>query len=125
MGRLFIALWPRGPAIGALENLAGELAVAAGAKPAPAAKIHLPLVFLGELDGERLALAAQVAAGQRSDPFELALDRVGSFRSARVAWAGVSQPPAALLTLQAKLAAALRAAAFELEERAFVAHLTL
>jgi 2'-5' RNA ligase len=54
-----------------------------------------------------------------------ALDHVGSFRRAAVAWAGMSDPPPALLQLQAKLVARLAERGFALEERPFTPHVTL
>jgi RNA 2',3'-cyclic 3'-phosphodiesterase len=124
MARLFFAVWPDAAAAAALSALAGQLVEACGGRPVPAAKLHLTLAFLGEVDAERTAdlLRCVRFRGRR---FRLELDRVGGFRRARVAWAGPSTPPPELGALQEKLAARLAAGGFALEEREFNPHLTL
>ncbi|MGZ5032281.1 MAG: RNA 2',3'-cyclic phosphodiesterase [Usitatibacter sp.] len=123
MARLFFALWPDAQAAEGLESLARNLAADCGGKPVPASKIHLTLAFLGEVPEDRLAEAASVAI--RADRFSVVLDCVGSFRAARVAWAGATQPARELLALQLSLATQLRARGFLLEDRAFAPHVTL
>ncbi len=125
MERLFFAVWPDADAAGRLGALAREIAVAADGKPVPAAKIHLTLAFLGALDPNGVALAHEAGAAIRAAAFDLALDRLGSFRGARVAWAGCGAVPAELARLQVALANELRSRAFELEERDFTPHVTL
>jgi 2'-5' RNA ligase len=91
--------------------MAQELAQVAGGRPVPAEKLHLTLAFLGEVDESRMALlpdCARIGAAH----FRLELDRVGSFRRARVAWAGASAPPRTLLGMQAMLAGASRPRGF-------------
>jgi len=125
MARLFFALWPTAPARAALERLAADVALVSGGKAVAAGKIHLTLAFLGEVDEARREALRGVAAALRAQPFVLRLDRVGSFRRARVAWAGASEAPAQLLALQSSLEEALRAEGFDPEERAFHPHITL
>jgi 2'-5' RNA ligase len=123
MPRLFYAIWPDSAASRALAEVAQALAPLAGGRPVPREKIHLTLAFLGEVAPQRMddALAIDVRAG----PFELRLDQVGAFRGARVAWAGTAAPAPGLLSLQRRLAEALGARGFVLEERPFAAHATL
>jgi 2'-5' RNA ligase len=123
--RLFLALWPDAQAREKLGALAHDLAVVAEGKPVPLEKVHLTLAFLGEVPQARMADVVRAAAATSGERFDLVLDRVGSFRGARVAWAGASEPPPRLVALQASLAANLRSAGFTLEERAFAPHLTL
>lgn len=66
-----------------------------------------------------------MAGAIRAQPFGLVLDRIGSFRHARIAWIGAANPPVALLELQRRLAEGLRAAGFALEERPYSPHVTL
>ena len=120
MPRLFFALWPDAAAAEALARLARDLAPRVGGKPVPESKIHLTLAFLGEVAAER---AAAVPVEGRA--FAVSIDCMGAFRGARVAWAGIAAPPAALVDLQSRLAGQLRAGGFELEDRPFVPHLTL
>ena len=125
MARLFFALWPDAGARARLEPLAVELAAAAGGKPVPIAKVHLTLAFLGEVDAERVAAAVEAARGVRRTRFAFALDRAGSFRGARVAWAGCAAVPEALAALAASLGERLAAAGFALEDRPYAPHATL
>ena len=125
MPRVFFALWPDESARAKLAALARRLADEGGGRPVPAANIDLTLAFLGDVADDRLEVAKGVASGMRGPAFELALDRLGSFRRAGVGWAGPSCPPGALGQVQSSLERALRSAGFVLEERAFAPHLTL
>jgi 2'-5' RNA ligase len=125
MERLFFAIWPDADAAGRLGTLAREIAVAAEGRPVPEAKVHLTLAFLGALDADGGALAREAGAAVKAAAFDLALDRVGSFRGARVAWAGCGAVPPGLARLHAALAQELRGRDFELEERDFTPHVTL
>ena len=122
--RLFFALWPDEDARDALAALARDVALVADGKPTPPGKIHLTLAFLGEV-AHRRSEAVAAAREVRGAPFALKLDRVGSFRRAKVAWAGASAAPRALIDLQEALAERLAARGFVLEERDFAPHLTL
>jgi 2'-5' RNA ligase len=121
--RLFFALWPDADAASALERLAADVVAVVGGKPVPREKIHLTLAFLGEVEDCQGARAA--AAAIRGRAFAVRLDCVGSFRKARVAWAGSLERIAALDALQARLEAGLRQRGFALDERPFAAHVTL
>ena len=125
MARLFFALWPQAAAAAALGELAASLAREAEGKPVPESKIHLTLAFLGEVDCARRDAAQAIAAGLHARAFAAMVDCVGSFRGARVAWAGMTQPPEELARLQRDLESRLRESGFALDERPFVAHVTL
>ena len=123
--RLFFAIWPDRPAAAALAELARELAGRTGGKAVPEARIHLTLAFLGDVGEARIEAAVAAAAGLRGASFDLQLDEVGSFRGARVAWAGCARPARELAQLESSLAGALRERGFVLEDRPYVPHLTL
>lgn len=123
--RLFFAIWPDDAARAALGALAHQLAQAGGGRPTAAACIHVTLEFLGEVDPERLPLLHRIAGQVRGAPFRFTLDRVGSFRRARVAWAGSEKTPPRLIALQADLRARLREGGFGSEERDYSPHATL
>jgi 2'-5' RNA ligase len=125
MARLFFALWPQSAARDALARLAVDVAEHCGGRAVPAAKIHLTLAFLGEVAPGREAAAARAGAGLDADAIHATFDRLGAFPRAGVAWAGCSRVPPELGTLAAGLASGLRAEGFELEDRAFAAHVTL
>jgi len=125
VSRLFFAAWPDLRSATALAALAVRLAAEAGGKAMPEAKIHLTLAFLGSIDDAKRAAALEAARASRGTAFELVVDRTGSFRRARVAWAGISRPPPALIVLQSDLGGALRDRGLELDDRPFAPHLTL
>ena len=125
MSRLFFALWPDEAARQTLGALSRDVALVAEGKPVPEEKIHLTLAFLGEVAAGREPEVKRAAQDTRGEAFTLGLDRVGSFRRARVAWAGSSIAPQPLFDLQAALAARLAEQGFELQEREFAPHLTL
>ena len=124
MARLFFAVWP-GEAAPALARLGTEVAIVSGGRPVPQGKIHITLAFLGEVADARVEAARVAARGLAFERFCFVLDRVGSFRAARVAWAGSARDPAPLVALQAALCARLTAARFVPEERPFAPHATL
>lgn len=97
----------------------------AGGRTTPAESIHLTLEFLGNVDPERVPLVERIAGEVRGRRFRVVLDRVGSFRRARVAWAGSQKAPPRLIALQADLRARLRAGGFGSEERDYSPHATL
>ncbi len=125
MARLFFALWPDAQARLALAARGKEVARRCGGRPVPAANLHLTLAFLGEVEPSAIPALREAAGAGGGEAFELALDRLGAFARAGVAWAGCRVAPPALLALQAGLARRLGEAGFPQEERPFAAHLTL
>ena len=125
--RLFFALLPDAAARGDLDALARELARETGGKAVPAANVHLTLAFLGPVPRDRLAQieAIGAAAAQGAAAFDVALDRVGHFRAARVAWAGQAPTHAALQRLFDRLRTELASAGLPAEQRPFHPHATL
>ena len=121
----FFALWPDAGASAKLARLAVDLAPALEGKPVPREKIHLTLAFLGNLPAEAVERAIEAGDAADAAGFALAIDEVGSFRGAKVAWAGVAQAPAGLARLHAALRTQLVARQLPVEERAFAPHLTL
>ncbi|HUP31336.1 MAG TPA: RNA 2',3'-cyclic phosphodiesterase [Usitatibacter sp.] len=122
---VFFALWPSAAAAQALAETAALLAPALEGKPVPPDKIHLTVAFLGNLPESGLAQAIDAGDSVLADGFALALDHVGAFRGARVAWAGASAPPAALIELHRQVRAAAAGRGLPVEDRAFAPHMTL
>jgi 2'-5' RNA ligase len=125
MERLFFAIWPDAASAAKLEEVARELALEAGGRPMRAARIHLTIAFLGSVEADRAAAARAAGEAVRAPACDFVVDRVGSFRGARVAWAGCGEPPPGLVRLHEALAGQLDARGFALEERGFAPHATL
>jgi RNA 2',3'-cyclic 3'-phosphodiesterase len=123
--RLFFALWPDDAVRAQLATVAASIATRTKGRAVPAAKLHLTLSFLGEIAEERVDTAIAAASSVQGTAFDLVLDSTGSFRGARVAWAGISSMPPALMEIQGSLDQELRSRDFVLDERPFAAHATL
>ncbi|MDQ6618760.1 MAG: RNA 2',3'-cyclic phosphodiesterase [Pseudomonadota bacterium] len=125
--RLFYALWPDAPAREALSALAERVATVTQGRATAMQRLHLTLAFIGEVPQEKVvqlvAIGHEVA--QRATAFSITLAELGMFRGAGIAWIGPSNPLAPLQQLAADLRAALAAAGFPMETRAFRTHLTL
>lgn len=95
-------------------------------RPVAPESLHLTLVFLGELPEPALADADLALGRIRAPGFEVALKGLGLFGGARprAVYVGAAENPD-LRHLQAKTAAAARAAGLAIEARRFVPHVTL
>lgn len=109
------------------DRLAGLAAGFPGGRRVAAENLHLTLAFIGQVPPARLADIDEALAEIRAAPFELTLDGVGHFgtaRKVRVLWAGVEANPA-LAALQARVCTALRSLRLDIEARAYSPHVTL
>jgi len=93
-------------------------------------RLHLTLVFLGDVDEARLPALreALTPVGARHAPFLLSVAGGGAFGAPehpRVLWADVRGATEALKALQADTARVLQPLGFEPEHREYTAHLTL
>ena len=88
--------------------------------------VHLTLEFLGEVEPQRFSAIRKIMDGLKAAPFELRLDKAGTFRRREgdICWMGVEENPA-LFDLQKKLHDALAAEGFSLEERKYTPHITI
>jgi 2'-5' RNA ligase len=95
-------------------------------RPVAPENLHLTLVFLGEVPEPSLADADLAFRRIRAPGFEVALKGLGLFGGGkpRAVYCGAADNPA-LRHLQAKTAAAARAAGLEIEARRYVPHVTL
>lgn len=84
---------------------------------------HLTLVFLGEVEEQRLPLIFSALEEADLPPLELVFNRLDVFAGG--IWHLVPAPCPALMSGQSRLARELRRRGFELEEHPFVPHLTL
>jgi len=93
-------------------------------------RIHLTLVFLGDVLAARLGSLEQAVRGAcaGSGPMTLRMGGAGQFPprgQPRVIWCGVEEAGGALQRLQKRLAEATAPFAEEVEDRAYSPHLTL
>lgn len=123
--RVFFALWPDAAARTKLAELARATAGKNGGRPTPPDLIHLTLAFLGSQSAARVLMLRQIAGGIRSPSFVLALDQLGTFPRAGIAWLGASVRQPGLDALHGRLATALRAQSFAIDARPYAPHLTL
>lgn len=124
--RVFFALLPPPAAQRELDELARETARRAHGRPVPGENAHITLAFIGAWPVARLPVLLDAASGVRGAASTLALDTLGAFRRAGIAWIGSSSPPATLLQLQSSLAAGLTSAGVAFDQvQAFKPHITL
>lgn len=121
--RLFLALWPDAAARRALQAWQGAIAWPADARPTAAAQLHLTLHFIGAVPRSRLP-ALLAGLDRPFTPFTLQLADFALWRGG-IAVLQPAEAPAALATLHADLADALRALALPVDERPFRPHVTL
>jgi 2'-5' RNA ligase len=93
-------------------------------RPVPAENIHLTLAFVGAWPLARLPELLDTGAQLRGAAIELALDTLGGFRRAGVAWIGAAATPP-LAALATSLATPLVAAGVALDDRPLAPHVTL
>ena len=122
---MFFAIWPHEPVRDALSSAALRAQAECGGRATPAAKIHLTLFFVGEVERARLAELEACAAAVAAPAFELRTDVLGYWRHNRIVWAGARETPEALSALVAKLSANLARAGWRGEDRPYVPHVTL
>jgi RNA 2',3'-cyclic 3'-phosphodiesterase len=123
--RAFFALWPDETERKALHAQAIEAAARTGGRAVAPEKLHLTLLFLGQID-ERTAACLAAGAGRAAfEDFDLSLSAIGGRRKAGVAWIAPDEVPAPLARLHQSLAAMARDCGISLEPRAYVPHLTL
>jgi 2'-5' RNA ligase len=85
---------------------------------------HVTLVFLGEVDDAAHARLVRQLAELRHSAFMLRMERLGVFERAGILHAEVEVSPD-LLRLYEAVAAAVRKAGLEVEDRPYRAHITL
>jgi 2'-5' RNA ligase len=123
--RLFFALWPDVEIQQALHDIAREIHDHSGGKPVARDKIHMTLLFLGELTDAQHDCITAAAGRVRSEPFEFRLDGVAFRKRQHMAWAVTADMPEALPALVNNLKHELEICDVPLESRPFHAHVTL
>jgi 2'-5' RNA ligase len=120
--RLFFAIWPPGKTAHALNRWANAVMHETGGTLTDTANIHLTLAFLGEADPGQ---AHNAALRVRAPAHELPIEQGQYWNHNKIIWVGPAAVPVPLTDLVRQLHAALKDAAFVLEDRPFTAHITL
>lgn len=120
--RLFFALWPDQETRAALVRLQN---VVEGRKTLPR-NLHMTLAFLGHQQRSLLPELQEILIQLPFSEIDLTLDRLDYFKRKRMAWAGMTQIPDALIMLQHSLAQSLaqRRISFD-HQTQFMPHVTL
>lgn len=124
--RLFFALLPDEAVRGQLRRLQKDLSQAGG-RPVPAENLHLTLLFLGNVEAEKVDVVRGIAAGIEGEPFDLVLDTLGGFRqnNARVLWVGPSESPPELGHLHQSLHRQVGKIGLRVRKATYRPHVTL
>jgi 2'-5' RNA ligase len=123
--RVFFALWPDDAVRDALADAARRVEAECDGRATAAAKIHLTLFFVGEIERSRISRLEACASALAAEPFGLETDVLGYWRHNRIVWAGTRATPAALSRLIGDLTSALAAEGYRGEDRPYVPHVTL
>lgn len=124
--RLFFALLPDAGVRGRLVRLQKDLAPAGG-RPVPPENLHLTLLFLGDVEADKIKQLRDLAANTEGRRFDLTLDALGSFRQnhARILWLGPSGETPELNSLHRSLRRRTRDAGLPLRKETYRPHVTL
>jgi len=98
-----------------------------GARWQSAEQMHITLLFLGDVEEERLPAVCEAARHIPMAPFELSVTGLGCFGqpcAPRNLWAGV-QPVAPVASLHSVIKGQMESLGFTMESRAFRPHITL
>jgi len=123
--RLFFALWPELEQQQLWAQKAREWLTPGTGRLIAAEKLHLTLLFAGEVSLEQRQWLEQMADAVGGEPFALHFDRSGYWRRPQVAWWGCSESPVALVSLAQALQAGARQCGIAVDERPYTPHLTL
>jgi 2'-5' RNA ligase len=120
--RLFFALWPDDATRAALM----QLQVGMQGRLVPYDNLHLTLSFLGQQPVALLPALKDLLTRVPASTLTLTIDRFGYFPRNRIAWVGMHDIPAELLTLHQLLTEGLqRAGVVFKQENDFKPHVTL
>lgn len=122
--RWFLALWPDSETRAALAAQVARFAPLPGRSTHPL-DWHLTLVFLGELEPERLSCVEEAAAGIQAPAFAFDLERIDHFARSQVLWCGPARTPEPLAELVADLQERLVICGMVPESRPYRPHVTL
>lgn len=124
--RLFFALLPDEAVRKQLRQLQKNLSQAGG-RSVPEENLHLTLLFLGNVETDKISAVRGIAAGIEGESFDLVLDTLGGFRqnNTRVLWLGPSEPPPELEALHQTLRRQVKKIGLRVGKGTYRPHVTL
>lgn len=123
--RVFFALWPNIDVRRALRSLVDAYALPCVARALSADRLHLTLLFIGEIERARLPSLMHAASQVSARPFWLVIERLAFWQHNKIAYATVQHTTLPLINLVAALENALQAAGFSFATAEFHPHITL
>ena len=123
--RLFFAILPDERVRARLARIAESTARAAGGRASAPDTLHLTVVFVGTVPSEDVAGIREAGDAMRWEAFDLAVDTLGAFARAGIAWAAPQRAPDPLVRMNRDLVLALAARGIETEARPYRPHVTL
>ncbi|MGH8771940.1 MAG: RNA 2',3'-cyclic phosphodiesterase [Burkholderiales bacterium] len=123
--RLFFALWPDERTRAEFNEWLRLLGSAIEGRATRPESLHLTIVFLGDVELDRLDALNSIARKMEGDRFELAFDAAEYWRHNRIVHAIPVEAPEALKNLVAVLERELREAGFSFDQRTYIPHMTL
>lgn len=124
--RLFFAIRPDNAVQAALNRMAGKAAASEqGGRCVKPENIHLTVLFLGDVESDRIDRLREIAGSVTAQMFSLSIQGTLFWKKKRIVMANVVHYPAALFALADTLKTALVAAGFTCEARQFKPHITL
>jgi 2'-5' RNA ligase len=123
--RVFFALWPNDAERAAMAAWQAPLKALSGGRPTPEYKLHNTLVFLGNVEVERLE-ALQLAAREVGGAgFQLVFDRARYWGHNHIVYAAPDSMPGHLTLLVLTLEQNLQHHHFNFDRRSYKPHVTL
>lgn len=123
--RVFFALWPSQPERAALAAWQAPLHKLCGGRAMRPATLHTTLVFLGEIDVQRLEALQLAAQEVQAAPFVVHFDQARYWGHNHLVFAAPAEIPPPLQQLVGDLEQRLRKHRFALEPRPYKPHVTL
>ena len=123
--RLFFAIVPDEGGRARLAELAAAPAHAAGGRASAPDTLHLTVVFVGTVRAADVATVRDAGDSVTWEAHDLALDTLGAFARAGIAWAAPARAPDALARINRGLVGELAARGVATEARPYRPHVTL
>jgi 2'-5' RNA ligase len=128
--RVFFAIWPDPETQQQLGALVEQLQLEAlcGGRKTKLQNIHLTLVFLGDVDLDRLPALGHVAdeiRGSGAGAFDFRIDVIGYWKHNHILYLAPREVPRELAYLESRLRNGAAAAGVSVEQRSYAPHITL